>query len=111
MKTFFKSEPRIFNGNGNIISDYGDIRLNSNDQVTFVTESGKRSDFTALPWGFYLTNSLNGRLKEQGFKVALVKSKTGRYYLNAVEREKITDFMDYIEKDGSSLVEWLDERE
>lgn len=111
MQTKFKTPPRVFNGNGNIIKDFGDIHLEAREQVTFVTPKGKRSDFTALPWGFYLTNSLNGRLMNEGFKTALVKSSIGRFYLNIVETEKLDEFLDYIAKDGSTLVEWLDERQ
>lgn len=109
MKFDKKSPPREFDGAGNPIKDFGDIHLESREQVTFVTPSGKRSDFTAMTWGFYLTNSLNGRLRKEGFKTALVKSSSGRLYLNLVEQDKVSDFKAYLDAQKSEILSWLDE--
>lgn len=109
MKFHSKNPPREFDGAGNPIKDFGDIHLGFREQVTFVTPSGRRSDFTAMPWGFYLTNSLNGRLRKEGFKTALVKSASGRLYLNLVEEDKISDFKAYLDAQNSKILSWLDE--
>ena len=62
--------PRIFNvgKNNNIsISDMGDIFLEPNEQITFVTENGDRHDFCRKNWGFYATPSINSRLINENF--------------------------------------------
>lgn len=91
------------------ISDCGEILLESNEQVTFVTESGKEHDFAAKSWGFYATPSVNGRLRDQGFKTALVKNSYGKYYIMVVEQEKMADFETYLENEENKTVQWLDE--
>lgn len=92
------------------ISDCGRIQLDADEQVTFVTSSGKQHDFTAKAWGFYTTPSVNGRLKDQGFKTALVRNQGGRVYVMTVERERLDEFSAYITTEGMVVEEWLDER-
>ncbi len=92
------------------ISDCGCIRLNSDEQVTFMTERGREYDVTAKPWGFYATPSVNGRLKRFGFKTALVRNSKGQYYVMIVEPEKIDAFNEYIKEEKQTVVEWLDEK-
>ena len=92
------------------ISDCGSIHLEQNEQITFVTSSGKEHDFAAKSWGFYVTPSINGRLKKQGFKTALVKNSSNKYYVMTVEVEQIDKFQAYIEIENQTVVEWLDER-
>ncbi len=91
------------------ITDCGKIYLDSNEQVTFVTPSGKKHDFVAKDWGFYATPSINSRLKNEGFKTALVKNKHGKYYIMIIEKEKIKDFEIYLKKEKSKVKKWLDE--
>ena len=55
------------------IKDFGDIYLDENEQITFITDQERRYDFTRKEWGFYATPSINGRLKNEGFVTALVK--------------------------------------
>ncbi len=92
------------------IADCGSIHLEPDEQVTFVTSSGKEHDFVAKSWGFYATPSINGRLVDQGFKTALVKNSIGRYYVMVVEADRVSDFTDYIREERHEVVEWLDER-
>ena len=93
------------------ISDCGRVQLEPNEQITFVAASGKEHDFTAKSWGFYATPSVNARLAEQGFKTALVRNHQGRFYVMVVEREKMTEFLDYLRRERNEVEEWLDERE
>lgn len=93
------------------MTDCGRVHLDENEQVTFVTESGKQHDFAAKSWGFYATPSINGRLKTQGFRTALVRNWARRYYVMVVEAEMLDDFRDYLMREGNEVVEWLDERE
>jgi len=92
------------------ISDCGRLRLEPDEQVTFVSASGKEHDFTAKSWGFYATPSVNARLAEQGFKTALVRNHQGRFYVMVVEREKLSDFLEYLKREQNEVEEWLDER-
>lgn len=115
MKLDLKETPRKFTVGRNRrieISDFGKISLATDEMISFVTASGKEYDVTAKSWGFYATPSLNGRLKNEGFKTALVKNIQGRYYIMLVENEpkKIAEFLDYLAVGPQELVEWLDER-
>lgn len=92
------------------ITDHGKITLGSDEMVSFRTPSGRECDFTAKNWGFYLGPSINGRLKNEGFKVALVMSKQGKIYINAVEEDKVEEFKEYLRTNQNSrIVRWLDE--
>ena len=104
--------PRVFRVGENLIaiSDCGKIHLEDNDQVTFVTASGREHDFTAKSWGFYATPSVNGRLIDQGFKTALVRNSSGKYYVMVIDKDKIHDFEDYLASEKNEIVEWLNER-
>ncbi|MCB9721117.1 MAG: hypothetical protein H6756_09575 [Candidatus Omnitrophica bacterium] len=110
MKTEFKDPPRTYEVKGHAISDMGNIFLDENEQVTFVTPGGKECDFAAKNWGFYLGPSLNGRLKRQGFKVALAINENNQIYVHAVEEDKIDEFKKYLKTNhDNKLVCWLDE--
>jgi len=91
------------------IADCGEIRLAADEQVTFVTYSNKRYDVVAKEWGFYATPSLDGRLKTEGFKSALVRNSVGRHYIMLVENEKLELFFQYLEKENQQVIKWLDE--
>ena len=93
-----------------IIKDCGRMHLEANEQISFITISGKEYDVTAKNWGFYAIPSMNGRLRDQGFKTALVRNTDGKYYIMIVEREKVNQFQEYLKDDNQEVVEWLDER-
>lgn len=112
MKIELNNPPRKYIvGKTNVeISDCGKIYLDDDEQVTFVTKSGKEHDFCAKDFGFYTTPSINHRLKNQGFKTALTRNSLGRYYLKVVDADKIKEFEDYVKSEDSEIIEWLDER-
>ena len=91
------------------LSDCGKVYLNSNEQVTFVTSEGREHDLCAKSWGFYATSSVNGRLKDQGFKTALVKNSRGRFYVMVVDKNKLNEFEAYLNSDKNHVEQWLDE--
>lgn len=91
------------------ISDCGEIFLAPNEQVTFLSQTNKKYDWTAKEWGFYVTPSMNARLRNEGFKVALVKNMDGRFYVMAVDQDRIPEFKQYIKSEECQMVEWLDE--
>jgi len=112
MKYSLKKKARIFKvgiNNHIEIKDVGEIYLDPDEQITFVTSGGKRHDFVSKTWGFYVTPSINVRLKKEGFKTALVKNKQNRIYLKTVEKEKIDLFNKYCKDEKQTIIEWLDE--
>jgi 2-polyprenyl-3-methyl-5-hydroxy-6-metoxy-1,4-benzoquinol methylase len=103
--------PRVFEtGRGEPIrmKDCGRVTLESNEQVTFVTESGAEYDVARKSWGFYATPSLNGRLLNFGLRAALVRSHVGKYYLFLVERGRETELQSYLDLEQNRVVRWLD---
>ena len=109
MKIKIRNKPRSFNFNDILIKDYGKIKLDKNEMVSFVTKSGKEYDFTSKDWGFYVTPSINGRLKKEGFKIAMVINKLRNIYIMAVEKEKKKTilFKQYCTKEGIKILKWL----
>ncbi len=108
MKTKILKKPRIFSVNEIEIRDFGKIKLEKNELISFVTKSGKEFDFTAKEWGFYLTPSINGRLKKEGFKVAIVKNKFGKIFIMAVEKNMMNSFNKYCIDQDEKVIQWLD---
>ena len=103
--------PRVFKvGNGDSIEmrDCARIRLEPDEQVTFVTETGAEYDVARKSWGFYATPSLNGRLPSFGLRGALVRGPDGKIYVFLVERAKEADFEHYLDDEGHIVVCWLD---
>jgi len=115
MKLTVKDPPRSFTvgkGEGIKIKDCAHIVLEADEQVTFVTESGREFDVARKDWGFYATPSLNGRLQKFGLRAVLVKhATTKRFYLLLVEAGKEKGFEDYIQTEGSKIVCWMDSEE
>lgn len=110
MELRLKEIPRIFCVKGQEIKDYGKIHLESSEMVSFITESGKEHDFTAKDWGFYVTPSVNSRLKNEGFKTALVVNEINQLYVMTVEKEKIEAFKNYLQEgQDNRFICWLDE--
>ena len=112
MKIFEKNPPRSFTvgKNGNTkIEDCGSIYLEDNEQVSFLTNDQKEYDIVKKDWGFYVTPSLNHRLKEQGFRSALIKNKKGSVFIMIAEKNKLDKFKDYILNEDNQILMWLDE--
>jgi len=113
MEAKLNNPPRRFNvgiHNQIEISDCGKVKLEAEEQITFITSSGREHDVAAKTWGFYATASVNGRLVDQGFKTAFVRNSIGRYYVMLVDRKRIPEFEEYLRVEKQVLEEWLDER-
>ena len=113
MKTDSIIPPRKFwvgRGNQIEISHCANVDLEPDEQVTFVTDSDKEYDVVRKPWGFYATPSVNSRLKNQGFKTALVKNSKSQWYIMLVDDDQIDAFHAYLEKEQNEVIEWLDEK-
>jgi hypothetical protein len=106
-----KDPPRVFEVGYDVkgyISDCGSVKLNPDEQVTFVTEQGAEYDVTRKSWGFYATPSLNYRLAGFNLRGVLVKNRFNRYFVMLVERGKEDLFFQYIAQEPLQLVTWLD---
>ena len=112
MKVCEKYPPRkyIVGKNRQIsIKDCGSISLDPDEQVTFISSNNKEYDITRKNWGYYATPSVNGRLKNFGFKTALVKNDAGMLYVMLVDSDMINEFNKYLKEEQLKLLDWLDE--
>ena len=111
MKFHAVEPPRVFEtGRGESVrmKDCARITLDPDEQVTFLTESGREYDVARKSWGFYATPSLNGRLAGFGLRAALVKSPGAKFYIMLVEQGKEDEFARYLAVEGHRVVSWLD---
>lgn len=109
MKVERRDPPRAFRAGSVELRDCAAIDLEPHEQVTFVTAGGGEYDVARMPWGFYATPSLNGRLPSFGLKAALARNPAGKYFVLLVERDFDADFHAYCEAEGIAVVAWLDE--
>ncbi len=112
MKFTPQQPPRAFQvgptGQINLL-DYGKIRLEPNEQVTFTLPEGGEYDVARKEWGFYATPSLNGRLEQYGLRGVLIKNRaTGKFFVLLVEKGKEKQFDDYCRQENLAVVAWID---
>ena len=110
MKTKINKKPRVFNAgfaNKDQVKDFGKIFLNSNEQITFINNN-KEYDFGTKNWGYYATPSINGRLKNSGYKTFLVKNTLNKIYLMVVDKLKIDYFINYCDNENQKILLRLD---
>ncbi len=111
---FIKKNPMRSFSPGKDISlfDCGTLNLSVDEQITIVDDNGFKSDLTCKEWGYYLANSINYRITEQGYKTALFSSNLQSppsLYVCLVNEAKIDQFMIYLDKVEARLIMWLDE--
>jgi len=99
--------PRKYSVRSIEISHCANIFLNPDEQVTFTTDSGKEYDVMKKSWGFFATPSINNRLKNFGYKTALIKDSTGKMFICLVEEDKVEEFHQYLELDKGKIQCWL----
>jgi hypothetical protein len=89
--------------------DYGKIRLEPNEQVTFTLPEGGEYDVARKEWGFYATPSLNGRLEQYGLRGVLIKNRaSGKFFVLLVEKGKEKQFEEYCRQENLAVVAWID---
>lgn len=93
------------------IKDCGTVRLEPDEQVTFVTEGGGEYDLVRKKWGFCATPSLNARLLNYGLRAVLVKNRQRRYFMLLVESGKEALFEEYLGIEALEIVWWMDSNE
>ncbi len=112
MKVNVFEEPRVFAIDGARelkLSHCGNIQLNSDEQVTFVTDSGTELDVVKKSWGYYATPSVNRRLIKFHLRASLCEGKEGARYVLLVEDGQAAEFQSYLEREDMHIVAWLDE--
>ena len=109
MQSDFTEPPRRFRVGDLEISDHGKIYLGPWEMISIFPDQDHECNVTATDWGLYLAPSLNGRLRENGFRAALVRNPQGKLFLNAVLLDRMDQFHAYLKDQGSALVAWLDE--
>lgn len=111
MKFEEKRPPRAFEvGNTRrfLMRDCGSLRLEPDEQVTFLTGGGAEYDVARKDWGFYATPSLNGRLAGFGLRAVLVRNPINRYFVLLVEAGREDAFDAYVREERLHIVTWLD---
>jgi len=112
MKFEPKNPPRRFAVGNSVkfeMKDCGNLHLDADEQVTFVTPSGAEYDVAAKEWGFYATPSLNGRLEQFGLRGVLIRNRdTGRYFVLLVARGREPQFDAYCTQENLAVIAWLD---
>ena len=115
MKFESKAPPRRFQVGNSVkfdMKDCGNLRLEPDEQVTFITASGAEYDIAAKDWGFYATPSLNGRLVQFGLRGVLIRNRlTGRYFMLLVERGREPEFDNYCIQEYLTVIAWPDSTE
>ena len=114
MKFVPQTPPRTFEvgfGETIVMSDFGRVELDPEEQVTFTTPDGAEYDLARKSWGFYATPSLNGRLLDFGLHAVLVRNRIGRYFVLLVERGHEAEFERYRAVEELEIVTWLDDDE
>jgi len=110
----FLETPREFTVNGFLTFDRGSIEMvaennKTHELVSLETAAGKKCDVVATSWGFYLGPSVNSRLKNEGFKSALMLNEGNQLYVVAVDNDQLDQFAIYLSSNKSKVICWLDE--
>jgi hypothetical protein len=88
------------------------VRLEPDEQVTFITPSGTELDVVRKSWGYYATPSLNKRLRRFRLRGVLAKGTDGKtFFLLLVEDGKEQEFQQYLAQTGMTALCWLDSDE
>ena len=110
VKFNIREKPRIFRvgeKNNIKIKEVGFVYLKNNEQITIINENKKNYDFVKKSWGYYATPSINGRLKNFGFRTFLVSNTQKKIYIFLVNKDKIKLFKNYIKKEKIFIVKEL----
>jgi hypothetical protein len=91
------------------LSDCARVELDADEQVTFVTQAGREYDVARKGWGFYATPSTNGRLRDFGWRSALVRNPEGRHSVMLIEVDRQAEFDTYAREETLTVVCWLDD--
>lgn len=91
-----------------VISHCADVRLEPDEQITFVTHSGTEYDVLRKSWGYYACPSTNARLRDKGLRAALVRNPDDKLYVLLVEAGRESEFETYLRAEKMTVIHWLD---
>lgn len=91
------------------IKHKANIFLADNEMVTFIDKRKMSYDVVKKNWGYYATPSINGRLKNNKFKTALVSNEKRKIYIMLVEKNNINKFKLYCKNEKQKIIIWLDD--
>lgn len=103
-----KTTPRRFGVGERTISDFGLVLLDPGEMISVGQDEDGQCDVTATPFGFYLGSS-DVRMRDNGFRVALVENGAGKKFVMAVLKTKMDAFQAYLAEEQSHIILWLDE--
>ena len=85
-----------------LISEKCSIQLLNNEQVNFSSKNFKNIDneICKKNWGYYLTPSINKRLKKYHHKVFILKNLKNNFYLALVKNSNFADFKKYCKNEN-----------
>ena len=104
-----KRKTRKFKVNSSLkIVDRGTVILSENEMISLSTRK-KNNEIVAKKWGFYLTPSINVRLKKNGYKCAIIINQQKKFFVTLVLNDKnsLKNFKDYLREDNQKLVMFL----
>jgi len=101
--------PRRFVAGDVEVQHCANVALQSDEQVTFITESGKEYDVMRKSWGFFATPSINHRLKNFGLRGVLIQDSADKRFVCLVEEGKEDRFLSFLNTDKARILCWLDE--
>ena len=114
MKFFEVNPPRRFNvGNTPIeLRHTANLQLSPDELVTLLSPDGRELDIVSKNWGYYVTPSLQDRLKRNGMRAALMRNiVTRQLFVVVVYLEETESWRAYMSEEDQELVMWLDDFE
>lgn len=83
--------------NNILITQKAKIKLNTNEQISFYSNDLNKieNEICKKSWGYYLTPSIDKRLKKYGQKVFIMKNSKKNSYLVIVNNSKLREFKKY----------------
>ena len=100
----------IFKNKNTKIKKAANIKLNNDCIITFISSDKKEYDFCKKKWGYYVTPSINQRLKNNNIKMAIIKNSFNKYYICAVDNNKMKQFFNYLKEDNQKIILWLNNK-
>ena len=80
-----------------------DIHLLDDEFVTF-RDKKQEYDFSKKNWGYYISPSLNKRLKKNYYEIVIIKNKLNRFFLCSVKKDKRKIFNNHLKKTNQYLI-------
>jgi hypothetical protein len=86
------------------IEHVANIKLESNEQVTFVGPENTEVDVVKKEWGYYLSPSINKRLNNFGLTTFLVQNSRGNIFVMSVEPGGVAKFEQYLSETNQKVI-------